>query len=44
MIAQDEETCTVYGMPGSVVKAGLSDAILPLEGIAKEIIRQVGVM
>lgn len=43
VIAQNEETCTVYGMPGSVVKAGLSDAILPLEHIAHEIVRQVGV-
>ncbi len=44
VIAQNEETCTVYGMPGSVVKAGLSNAIHPLESIAKEIVRQVGVM
>lgn len=44
VIAQNEETCTVYGMPGSVVKAGLSDIVLPLDSIAKEIVRQVGVM
>ncbi len=44
VITQDEETCTVYGMPGSVAKAGLSDAILPLDDIAREIVRHVGVM
>lgn len=43
VIAQDEETCTVYGMPGSVVKSGLADAVLPLEQIAQEIIHRVGV-
>ncbi len=42
VITQDEESCTVYGMPGSVVKAGLSDVVLPLEQIAQEIVRQVG--
>lgn len=43
VIAQNEETCTVYGMPGSVVKAGLADAVLPLEQIAQEIVHKVGV-
>lgn len=43
VIAQNEETCTVYGMPGSIVKAGLADTVLPLEQIAQEIVRKVGV-
>lgn len=43
VIAQSEETCTVYGMPKSVVQADLADVILPLEHIAQEIVRQVGV-
>lgn len=43
VIAQSEESCTVYGMPGSVVKAGLTDTVLPLEQIAHEIVRKVGV-
>ena len=43
VIAQSEETCTVYGMPGSIVKAGLADTVLPLEQIAQEIVRKVGV-
>ncbi len=33
VIAQDEETSVVWGMPGSVVKAGLADRILPLDEI-----------
>ena len=42
-IAQNQETCVVYGMPKSVVGAGLADSVLPLEQIADEIILQVGV-
>ncbi|KAA2235815.1 chemotaxis response regulator protein-glutamate methylesterase [Salinarimonas soli] len=34
MIAQDEATSTVWGMPGSIAKAGLAHEILPLDGIA----------
>ena len=36
-IAQDEETCVVYGMPKSVVDAGLADEICPLPKIAETI-------
>lgn len=34
-IAQNEETCVVYGMPKSVVDAGLADVVAPLEKIAE---------
>ncbi len=44
VIAQEESTCAVYGMPKSIVKAGLNDQIVPLEQIAQEIILNVGVM
>lgn len=44
VIAQNEETCIVYGMPRSVVAAGLSDKEMPLEQIANEIIKNVGVI
>lgn len=30
-LAQDESTCVVYGMPKSVVDAGLADVVAPLE-------------
>jgi two-component system chemotaxis response regulator CheB len=33
MIAQDEATSVVWGMPGAVAKAGLCSAVLPLEEI-----------
>jgi two-component system chemotaxis response regulator CheB len=41
VIAQDAESSTVWGMPGSVVRAGLAEAVLPLSGIAAEIARRV---
>ncbi len=43
VIAQEESTCAVYGMPKSVVKAGVTDQVVPLEQIAQEIIMNVGV-
>ena len=38
VIAQDEDTSVVWGMPGAVVQAGLASAILPLDKIADEIV------
>ena len=43
VIAQEASTCAVYGMPKSVVNAGLSDQVVPLDQIAQEIIMNVGV-
>jgi two-component system, chemotaxis family, protein-glutamate methylesterase/glutaminase len=40
MIAQDHGSSAVWGMPGSVVKAGLASAILPPGQIAHAILRQ----
>jgi two-component system chemotaxis response regulator CheB len=37
VIAQDEATSIVWGMPGSVVKAGLAHDILPLESIGRSL-------
>ena len=37
VIAQDEFTSVVWGMPGEVVRAGLADAILPLSQIGVEV-------
>lgn len=42
-IAQDKETCTVFGMPGSAVKLGAVDSIVPLNKIAVEIIKRMEV-
>lgn len=38
IIAQDEATSVVYGMPGRSVEAGAVDRVLPLEEIAPEIL------
>jgi two-component system chemotaxis response regulator CheB len=33
-IAQDEATCTVFGMPQEAIRAGIVDTVLPLDRIA----------
>jgi two-component system chemotaxis response regulator CheB len=42
VIAQDQATSVVWGMPGAVVGAGLSDCVTPLGGVVPEILRQMG--
>ncbi|MDY7232392.1 chemotaxis-specific protein-glutamate methyltransferase CheB [Hyalangium sp. s54d21] len=37
VLAQDEATSVVFGMPGVVVAAGLADAVLPLDAIASHL-------
>lgn len=37
VIAQDEATCVVYGMPRAVVEANLADEVVPLDKIAERI-------
>jgi two-component system chemotaxis response regulator CheB len=41
VIAQNEETCVVYGMPKGPIEDGIVDSIVPLEQIAAEINRTV---
>ncbi len=43
VLAQNEETCVVYGMPRSIVLAGLTRRTMSLEQIAQEITKNVGV-
>ena len=38
IIAQDEQTSVVWGMPGSAKAAGMVDEILPLQDIPETII------
>jgi len=38
IIAQDEASSVVWGMPGAVVQAGLANAVLPIEKMADEIV------
>ena len=44
VIAQNEESCAVYGMPKNVVNAGMANQVVPLEQVAQEIMMNVGVM
>jgi two-component system chemotaxis response regulator CheB len=41
IIAQDEETCTVYGMPKQPIESGIADIVAPLEKIAQEIVNTI---
>lgn len=41
VIAQDEATSVVFGMPGEAIKAGVVDVVLPLGKISEEIIKSV---
>ena len=40
VIAQDEASSVVWGMPGAVVNAGLADRVLPLDEVVPEILRR----
>lgn len=42
VIAQDQASSVVWGMPGAVVGAGLADCVTPLDGVVPEILRQIG--
>jgi two-component system, chemotaxis family, protein-glutamate methylesterase/glutaminase len=39
VLAQDEASSVVWGMPGAVVNAGLADRVLPLNQVVPEILR-----
>ena len=41
ILTEAEESCVVYGMPRSVVEAGLSDASIPLERLAEAIMEKI---
>mgnify|MGYP001096117799 CR=1 FL=1 len=41
VIAQDEATCVVFGMPKEAIDAGVVDVVAPLDAIANEIVRTV---
>lgn len=42
VLAQDEASSVVWGMPGAVVNAGLADRVLPLNQVVPEILRMAG--
>lgn len=41
VLAQDEPSSLVFGMPAAAISAGLTDEVVPLEGIAARILRSV---
>jgi two-component system, chemotaxis family, protein-glutamate methylesterase/glutaminase len=41
ILAQDEATSIVWGMPGFVARGGLADAVLPLPAIGPHIVKRV---
>lgn len=43
VIAQDAQTCVVYGMPKAIAEAGLVDEVVPLTEVAQTITKNVGV-
>lgn len=42
VLAQDEVSSVVWGMPGHVVQAGLADEVAPLDRVAASIVRFLG--
>ena len=42
VVAQDEHSSVVWGMPGAVVQAGLAHAVLPLDQIATALMGRLG--
>jgi len=41
VIAQDEATSVVWGMPGAVVQSGLADDVVPLERIGSDLTQRI---
>ncbi len=39
VLAQDEATSVVWGMPGAIVRNGVADAVFPLDGMVPAILR-----
>lgn len=42
IVAQDQETSTVFGMPREAINAGIVDNILPLEEISGYLSKLIG--
>ena len=41
ILAQDEASSVVWGMPGMIAKAGIADAIVTLEDVTPEILKRL---
>jgi two-component system chemotaxis response regulator CheB len=38
VLAEDESTCVVWGMPRAVYERGVTDRVVPLDGMAEAIV------
>lgn len=43
VVAQDKDTCVVYGMPRAAKMAGVVDEVVPLENVTDTIMKKIGV-
>lgn len=43
VIAQDESTCVVFGMPKEPIESGMADVVAPLDRLAEEILRTISI-
>jgi two-component system chemotaxis response regulator CheB len=43
-IAQDEQSCVVFGMPKEAIRAGAAEAVIPLNAIAQKTLEMVGAL
>jgi two-component system, chemotaxis family, protein-glutamate methylesterase/glutaminase len=41
ILAEAEESCTVYGMPRAIVQARLADIVAPLDHLSQSIVAEV---
>ena len=41
IIAQDEASCVVFGMPKKPIESGIADVVAPLDQIAAEIVKTI---
>lgn len=44
VVAQNKETCVVYGMPKNIVQSGLADTEVPVEQVTPTIIQRVNTL
>jgi len=41
VVAEHESTCTIYGMPRSVIEAGNADRVVPLPQVASQVVKML---
>ena len=42
VLAEDESTCVVWGMPRAVFERGVADRVVPLDDMAEAIVAAIG--